>query len=292
MRITRFLLVGVLCVGNYAAAQVLSCLPEPHKLPDDLRSTLEARFAAFLTAQAQGHWDDVEELLGSGDIVHDGAYGRCLLSRMRELRMVTFDLSTPGLYTCTTTMDLPSETVDRFTAEQLSWYVRGNGTFQTSSETWVEETQVRAYRYQGQWFFIPPQWAMQEKWEKAHYTEADFVRDRQEEVEIRNDPSSPLEISDVHVHMDRKSPSLRNITFELRNRTSKKVIGLRMRIGDERGEVDFSGPYEIKPKGHLAQEQSIAVGGDCERVNKNAIIVVVVSFANGSKWESKQSPPQ
>jgi hypothetical protein len=40
---------------------------------------------------------------------------------------------------------------------------------------------------------------MQDKWEKAHYTEADFVRDRKDEIKVRNSPSSPVEITDVHV---------------------------------------------------------------------------------------------
>jgi len=69
---------------------------------------------------------------------------------------------------------------------------------------------------------------MQDKWERVHYTETDFARDRQDEFEIRNSPSSPIEITDVHVHMDRQFPSLRNIDFRLRNNTVKKVIWLSM----------------------------------------------------------------
>ena len=153
MRITRALLVGVLWVGGYADAQVRGCLPEPHTLPDDLGSTLETRLTLFLTAQAQGHWDDVEELLGSVDVVNKSAHRGCLVSRMQELRMVSFDLSAPYLYTCTSKMELPAGTVDRVTAEQVPWYVRGTARFQTSSETWLEETQMRAYRDQGD---LPP----------------------------------------------------------------------------------------------------------------------------------------
>jgi hypothetical protein len=289
MRIAQLLLVGVLCLGNHADAQIVGCLPAPHTLPDDLRSTLEARLAKFLTAQAQGHWDEVEELLGSKDVVYKSSYRRCLISRMQELRMVSFDLSTPDLYTCTTKMDLPAGTVDRVKAEQLSWYVRGTGRFQTSSEAWLEETQVRAYRNQGQWYFMPPQRGMQDKWEKAHYTEADFVRDRRDEIDIPNPPSSPLKITDVHVHMDRQFPSLRDVKFMLRNKTSKKVVGLSIRIGDESGASDMSGPYDISAKGFLALEEDFSAYADfCDGVRKQRIVIQDVSFADGSEWEFEE----
>ena len=69
--------------------------------------------AAFLDAQAEEHWNDVEELLGMKDVVSKSSYRRYLISRMQELRMVSFDLLTPNLYTCTTKMELPPGTVDR-----------------------------------------------------------------------------------------------------------------------------------------------------------------------------------
>jgi hypothetical protein len=291
MSITRALLVGVLCLGSYAAAQIRACLPEPHALPDDLRTTLEARLTSFLTAEAQGHWDDVEELLGNRGEVSKSSYRGCLISRMQELRMVSFDLSTPALYTCTTTRDLPSETVDRVMAEQLRWSVRGTGTFQTSSETWLQETQVNAYRYQGQWYFIPPQWAMQDKWEQAHYTEADYARDYRDEIDIRNSPSSPIEITDLHAYMDRKFPSLRNIKFTLRNKTSKKIVAISVRISleDLEGLTDMVGPYEIKPNGSLTLEQDDSAYGDfCSGVWKREIVVREAEFADGSKWKIKE----
>lgn len=290
MQITRPLLIGVLCVASYAAAQVPMCLPESHKLPDDLRSSLEARLTIFLTAQAQGHWDDVEELFGSR---YKSSYRRCLVSRMQELRMVSFDLSDPDLYTCTVKMELPAGTVDRVTAEQLSWYVRGTARFQTSSETWVEETQIRAYRDHGQWYFIPPQQAMQMqyRWEKIHYTEADFARDRRDEIDIRNSPSSPIEITDLHAYMIRKFPSLRNIKFTLRNKTSKEVVFISVRIGIEglEGSTEMEGPYQIKPKGSLTLEQDDSAYGDfCNGVWRREIVITQVEFADGTKWEFKE----
>jgi hypothetical protein len=289
MRITPFLLVGVLCLGNYSAAQIRVCHPEPHTLPDDLQSTLQTRLAKFLTMEAQGQWDDVAQLLGNRTFFRESSYKQCLVSRMQELRMVRFDLSSPDLYTCTTQTDLPSGAVDRVTAEQLLWFVRGTATFQTTSETWLEETQIRAYRDQGQWYFVPPQQGMQPKWEKIHYTEADFTRDRRDEIEVPNPPSAPIEITDVHVYMDRQHPSDRDIKFKLRNKTSKKVVALSVTIGDKSGFAGMSGPYELEAKGQISLEQTVAAYGDfCRGPFKDAMVVTDVSFADGSKWQFKE----
>jgi len=136
---------------------------------------------------------------------------------------------------------------------------------------------------------------MQSKWEKAHYTQADFARDRQEEIEIRNSPLSPIEITDVHVYMDRQYSSLRNIHFKLRNKTSKKVIALTVRFGNESvsGLVALAGAHQIAPKGYLALEETVPVYGDfCDGIWKHAMVIEDVDFADGSKWEFKQSGDQ
>ena len=290
MRITQFVLLGVLCLGSHSAAQIRVCHPEPHTLPDDLRSTLQSRLARFLSAQEQGQWDDVAELLGDQTLFRESSYKQCLVSRMQELRMVRFELLTPDLYTCTTQAELPSGAVDRVIAEQLSWSVIGTATFQTSSESWMEETKLVAYRDRGQWYFIPPQRRMQDKWEKAHYTEADFRCDRKDEIEVLNPPSSPIEITNVHVYMDRKSPSDRDVKFTLANKTSKKVVALSVRIGDKSGATGMSGPYELEPKGHMSIEDTDvgAYGDFCSGPFKNAMVVDWVSFADGTTWEFKE----
>jgi len=267
----------------------------PHALPDDLRSSLEERLSTFLAAQAEGRWEDVEDLLGrcrfgcSIGVFYPSPYKQCLVSRMREVRMLDFDFSMNDLSTCTTNFELPAGTVDRVAAEQLSWYVRGTARFQTSSDVWMEPTQVTAYRDRGQWYFIPPQQHIQDKWEKVHFTEGDFARDRQEEIDILNRPLSPIEISDVHVHMDRQFPSLRNVEFKLRNRTLKKVVGLTLRIGDDEGATVMAGPYTIKAKGYLALEESVPAYADfCNGIRRHAMVVEDVSFADGSKWQFKE----
>jgi hypothetical protein len=291
MRITSVLLAGVLSLCGHAAAQIRGCSPEAHSFPDDLRSRLDSRLATFLTAQSEGRWGDVAELLGNKTFFREGSYKQCLVSRMQELRMVSFDLSTPDLYTCTTQTNLLPGIVPRVTAEQLSWYVRGMARFQTSSETWVEETQIRAYRDQSQWYFIPPQQSMQDKWEKIHYTEADFSRDHRDEIVIRNSASSPIEITDLHSYMIRKFPSVRNVEFTLHNKTPKNVIALSIKFANEneKGAVVMSGPYQIKPNGQLTLKEDVPAYADfCAGVFKHTIVVTDASFADGSKWDFKE----
>jgi hypothetical protein len=89
--------------------------------------------------------------------------------------------------------------------------------------------------------------------------------------------------------MNRQFPSLRDIKFVRRNKTSKKVVALCIRIGDESGAEDMSGPYNISSKGLLTIEENAAANVDsCGRVRKQPIVIQDVSFADGSKWEFKE----
>src|ERR1700721_919305 len=288
MRIPCLLLLGIFSVSQIVA-QVNSCALAPHTIPDDLRSSLEQRVSAFVSAQANGDWVQVSELLGSRET---SSYKKCLVSRMQELRMLSFDASVQHLSACSTEMELPTGTVPRFAVEQLDWYLPGMGRFQTSSEAWTEETKLIAYREQGKWYFKPPQQQMQNQWEKTHYTETDFRRDRKEEIEVQNSPASPVEITDVHVFMDRKFPSWRNVRFTLRNLTTAKVVGLGMRIlmvDNGPGEIDIQGPYQIGPKGELAKEESVdALTNMCGEASKNAMLIYRVEVADGSNWIFKE----
>lgn len=126
---------------------------------------------------------------------------------------------------------------------------------------------------------------------KIHYTEADFASDYRDEIDIRNSPSSPIEISDLHSYMMRKFPSLRNVKFTLRNKTSKQVIAIGVRIRDEEleGAIETGGPHRIEPKGTITFEMDDTAYGDfCEGVRKSEIAVTEVKFADGSQWQLGQ----
>jgi hypothetical protein len=85
MRITPFLLVGVLLLCNHSAAQVRVCFPEPHTLSDDLQSTLQTRLATFVTAQAQGQWDDIAKLLGNQRRFRESSYKHVVCGRNSDI---------------------------------------------------------------------------------------------------------------------------------------------------------------------------------------------------------------
>jgi hypothetical protein len=118
---------------------------------------------------------DVADLLGRCSLgcnhrgkLYTSSYKQCLVSRMQEIRMVAFDFSIQSLSACTPLAEqFDAEPVVRPIAEQLSWYLSGTATFQTSSEEWTEQAVVIAYRDQGEWYFTPPQSAMQDKWKKS-----------------------------------------------------------------------------------------------------------------------------
>ena len=67
MRIARVLLFCLreYCFGSSAEAQSGGMIVA-HSLPDDLQSTLEERFSAFVEAQAAGHWGELADLPGRG----------------------------------------------------------------------------------------------------------------------------------------------------------------------------------------------------------------------------------
>jgi hypothetical protein len=94
-------------------AQIRACLPEPHTLPED--TPIHSRNAAceIPDCAGSGAVRDVAELLGRKAFFRESSYKECLVSRMQELRMVSFALSTPYLYTCTRQIELPAGTVDR-----------------------------------------------------------------------------------------------------------------------------------------------------------------------------------
>jgi hypothetical protein len=61
-------------------------------------------------------------------------------------------------------------------------------------------------------------------------------------------------------------------------------------IGNESGAIYMAGPFEMKPKGYYALEESVSAYGDfCDGVKKSAIVINEVDFADGSEWKLKDS---
>ena len=250
-------------------------------LPTNLRSSLQERLSLFTQAQAEGHWDEVARLLGRyrrggvGAHLYTPTHKQCLISQMQTSPLVGFSFSFEKVMFSTEILSMP--------AASRWWYLAGEGTFQRQSGEIKQETQLVAYRDNGRWYFTPPNY--DGRWEKSHTTEADFAIDRADEIKVENNSRCPLEIRDVHVFMDRKFPSLRDLKFTLQNRTPKRVRGFTVRLYEGKGSTSHSAGREIEP--HAAVEEkmdSSAYVYFCDGIKKKRFVVESVWFADGSEW--------
>ncbi|MGA2051262.1 MAG: hypothetical protein ABSG96_26530 [Terracidiphilus sp.] len=108
------------------------------------------------------------------------------------------------------------------------WYIGGAATLKINGQEKNSNFRFVAYRDQGQWYFSPPN--IDEYWEKTHLTDADMAADYASEIVIHDNPTCPLEISDLHALLDKQYPSLRNLTFKITNRSKKKVRAYTLRL--------------------------------------------------------------
>jgi hypothetical protein len=293
----RLLLIAVL-LHACAVAQRAAGFWSRAALSSDLQSSLQERFSRFTEAQATGRWDEVAELLGkyryvpSSDHLYSNSYKDCLIERMREVRMLDFDYSIRRVFIVVST--------DGHVFVQgrapLNWHVQGMGTFRTSSREWKQATDVVAYRYEGQWYFTPPQQGrgMQDEWEKAHYVEADFLADRVDEISVVPGPMSPVQITDLHVYMNRRFPSIRDLSLRLKNKTSKAVTAFSIRVGDENGFSSYGLHRDIPPHGSSEEIEidTTAYADYCDGNFENRMLIDDVTFSDGSIWKRKKADDQ
>jgi hypothetical protein len=167
--------------------------------------------------------------------------------------------------------------------ESRWWFIQGEGLVAINGEEKKSKFGFAAYRDRGEWYFSPPN--IDEYWEKTHLAEADFAADYADEIIIRNSPDCPLEIVDLHASLDRKFPSLRNLTFKLRNRSKKEVISYTLRLYSDGGSVIYGSPGDIKPGGSRDDKMdSSRYVYFCDGITKDNLIVDDVQFADGSQW--------
>ncbi len=249
------------------------------KIPDDLRPLLDARLAEFTQAQADGRWDDLASLLGRyrmGGVGHHPLTSEskaCLVSQMKEIPMIAFRMENFSF--STEILGLPLD--ERF------WTLRGEAEFRQANGEQKGQSLLTAYRDKGEWFFSPPSY--DSYWEKTHLTEADMAVDRTDEIEIENTRDAPLEIFEVHAFLDKKYLSLLDVSFKLKNQTTKKVTGFTLRFFTETGSVEYSTGAAMDPgadfegKEHLSRYLYF-----CDGVAKHKFVVTSVSFADGTEW--------
>jgi hypothetical protein len=282
MRCTRDLRIVRVSIRLLLVSTILSAATygqSKGSIPEDLRPSLKSRLALFTQAQAEGRWDLVASMLGryrngSRSNPYTEAHKECLISQMQAFPMTSL-----------TVKDY------RFSTEILSaplsrrwWYLVGDAVFKTQSGEQKQSAEIVAYRDNGDWFFTPPNY--DEYWEGTHLTDADFAADYSNEIEIQPDATSPLEILDLRASIDRKYPSIRRLTFKLRNRSSKKVSGFDLRLFSDGGSVQYGSGCDMEPGASRDEKMdSSRYVYFCNGIKKDKFVVDSVQFADGSEWQ-------
>jgi hypothetical protein len=275
--ITFFLLQSML--PRIVSAQTASSIPA------GLKPSLDARLASFVGAQKDGNWDLVASMLGryrrglAGDPLYTAEIKACVVRQMQAAPMTSFRIIGVTL----STKILPVHASTRW------WYLSGRAVFAGKTQE-SSLSDVVAYRDNGEWYFTPP--IDDDDWEKTQITEADLTTDHVDEVKIQVAHDSPLEVVDLHVFIDRTYPSLRNVKFGLRNRTTKMVKAFVITLGDEGGSSTLSTGQDIEPDGvFIATMTSSRYLYFCDGVNTDKLFVERVIFADGSEWLGPVAPP-
>jgi hypothetical protein len=249
------------------------------ELPEELKPSLETRLAVYSGAQRDSKWDVVASMLGryrrggTGDHLITPSQRKCMVEQMRTTPMTAFTYKSSGF--STEILNVP--------AEKRWWYIGGPATLKVNGQEKNSNFKFVAYRDRGQWYFSPPN--IDEYWEKTHLADADTAADYANEIVIHNNPTCPLEITDLHAFLDKQYPSLRNLTFKITNRSRKRVRVYTLRLYSNGGEIIYGTPADLEPGASRADKMdSSRYVYFCDGVTKDNLIVDEVDFANGSEW--------
>ena len=218
-RLIAVLVAILVCGVSHAAGQMSGA-----KIPEALKPSLLARLAQYTQAQAEGRWDTVASLLGPhrgaghSAVPYTPAHRACLIEQMKPFPMVSFEFKNEMF--STEILGTPSS--------RRWWYIRGDAVFKVNGAGQKTQTSFIAYRENRRWYFTPPNF--DDHWERTHLTDADRSADYADEIVIHRTPNCPIEIGDLQAHLDKTYPSIRNLTFKLKNVTAKQVTGYTLRL--------------------------------------------------------------
>jgi len=262
------------------------------KFPSELRSALESRVRSFTRAQAQGRWNDVANLLGkyrrgfSDYMPYTATHKACLISQMQTSPMIDFTF---------TVQEVPFSSEIYFTPPSRKWWTLvGEGVFREASRPVKRQISLTAYRDRGNWYFTPPPFDNANIPSKV--TKEELAADLKDRVHLALPGDCPLDVVDLHLHIDARNPSSRVIELRLRNKTAKRVTGYELVMSDEGREGSFeiaTGAPEdaIDPQGvsRKWQDSYAAYTYWCEGEAPIIIEIQLVTFADGSAWSNQGS---
>jgi hypothetical protein len=170
------------------------------------------------------------------------------------------------------------------------WPLVGEAVFREGSGEVMRRSSVIAYRDRGEWYFSP-QNIDDDAWARTHLTREEIDVDRAGKVQLKLARGCPLEIVDLHVHVNRNSLNSRHIEFRLRNKSGQRITGYTYEIGDERREgsinVGTGAPHDsVKPNGlsNKLEQDHVAYLYWCQGESRIYIEIQNVTFADGSVW--------
>lgn len=248
------------------------------QIPETQRPALEARLKLFTQAQAEGRWDTVSSMLGR-DRKNTGEYAQahreCLISQLQFLPMISFE-----------TKDRQFTTASR-PFHQRWWSLEGEVLWRTMSGNQKSPMIMDVYLDNGEWYFSPPN--LDTYWLRKHLTDADLSADYSDDIEVASAPTSPLEIVDVHATLNKENLTDREVTFKLRNRSSKTVRNFGWRSNYESYATGCETGCNILPGSSFEQKISSPRYDYyvCAGVKKEKLLVDLVFFNDGSSWEPK-----
>lgn len=286
------LLIAAFVVLNFLSGCSAAQETKSWQLPAELRPALDERLKFFLTAQANGRWDYVSDLLGdyrrgyfNGYLKFTPSHKTCLVSEMQKAPMVSFDY---------TVQEEPfSSEILTTPAGSRWWRLVGEGTFRIGAKTFTQKTWLTAYRDRNDWFFSP---ATSDGPEAIRERQKEAPKDRKDQVDLLVNPDCPLEVVELHVIDDPENPAARDIRFRLRNKRNKPVTGYGYEISDEHedGSITFGTGAQkdaIEPNGtsHEFLESYVVYQYWCEGEPRIRIKIDDVAFADGTEWSAPES---
>jgi len=261
---------------------------KPWQFPEALRPQLDARLRAFTEAQASGDWNAVERLLGTyrrgGQYLpYTPSHRACLVDAMKQFPMIRFHY---------TVLDKSfSDEILSTPPERRWWTLGGDATFRHDAREVTKQIYLVAYRDQGDWYFTPP--PLDNVSAASHFTSEQLANDLADRVILRVYPSSPIEIADLHVFVDKDNVLSRHIRFRLRNLTRKRITGYEFEISDENksGSISEGTGAErdwIEPSGmsHEFTEDYAVSTYWCEGNPRIIFEVENAQFQDGTSWEA------
>ena len=257
--------------------------PDLRGIPYNLQPSLLERIREFTEAQRNGEWEKIPALLGE---FRDNSYRRrytdehrqCLIEQMKSSPMVSFVPSGAGISTETLSKPL----------SRKWWYIRGEAKFRNDGQDVKGQATIVAYRYSGQWFLTPPNY--DDEWKRTKISTEDLAADLSKYLKVEVPPDCPLEIMNLSVKIHPNYRSLRQVTFNVRNKSRKNVDGLGFRIEkmDRSGSMSSGTSLEIKAGEIVHSPDNITYSAYvyyCEGESYNRFIIDWVRFADGTRWK-------